>query len=290
MPEYVIVYQISKESSNWLFAIPGLIVLIVGCVLFVGKVRFGWRRPCWYYPVAACIFGIMWVFVVGGSVIQEDSRAWAAFETGDYSTVEGVVTDFHPMPYEGHDQECFSVQSQRFCYSDYVVTPGFHNTASHGGPIRAGIPVRVAYSGSVILRLDIAKADAMTPAQSKAAAELAARDAQNRSENDPIQQRMATAFLFTAVGLTLLWNLRWKRTMGFWLRPPYRPFTEYIFRAFFGLSLIGAFTQLIEQLRRHPLMRENLGPTIATTAIMCAVVGAMYAFALWMNGRRRPND
>jgi hypothetical protein len=192
------------------------------------------------------------------------------------------------MPYEGHDQECFSVHSQRFCYSDYHVTPGFHNTASHGGPIRAGIPVRVAYSGPVILRLDIAKAAAMTPEQSKVAAEAAAKDAQNRSENDPIEQRITTAFLFTAVGLTLLWNLQWKRAMGLWLKPPYRPSTRYIFRAFFGLNLIGAFTQLIQHLRHHPLKRENLGPTIATTAIMCTVAGVLYGYVLWMSGRQRP--
>ena len=80
--------------------------------------------------------------------------------------VEGVVKNFRPMPYEGHQDECFSVQAQTFCYSDYVVTVGFNNSASHGGPIREGLRVRVSYIGNTIIRLEVAT---NTPATSNAA-------------------------------------------------------------------------------------------------------------------------
>ena len=51
--------------------------------------------------------------------------------------------------------ESFAVGGHRFSYSDYVVTSGFHNTASHGGPIHDGLDVRVSYLGNLILRLEI---------------------------------------------------------------------------------------------------------------------------------------
>jgi len=53
--------------------------------------------------------------------------------------------------------ESFTVGGRRFSYSDYEVTAGFNNTASHGGPIRAGLHVRVTYWGNLILRLEVAR-------------------------------------------------------------------------------------------------------------------------------------
>lgn len=36
------------------------------------------------------------------------------------------------MPYTGHDEETFDVKGVKFWCSDYIVTAGFNNTASHG--------------------------------------------------------------------------------------------------------------------------------------------------------------
>lgn len=72
------------------------------------------------------------------------------------SIAEGPVTNFIPMPYTGHSMESFTLNGHRFSYSDYVVTSGFHNTISHGGPIHEGLYVRITYSGNSILRLEIA--------------------------------------------------------------------------------------------------------------------------------------
>ena len=71
--------------------------------------------------------------------------------------IEGTVSQFIPMPYTGHAMESFVVHGVRFAYSDYVITAGFNNTSSHGGPIREGLPVRIWYRGNEILRLDVAK-------------------------------------------------------------------------------------------------------------------------------------
>ncbi|MBX9769509.1 MAG: hypothetical protein K2X47_19690 [Bdellovibrionales bacterium] len=53
--------------------------------------------------------------------------------------------------------ESFMVSGVRFQYSDYVVTDGFNQTASHGGPISKGAYVRICYDpkGNHILRLEI---------------------------------------------------------------------------------------------------------------------------------------
>ncbi|WP_321797617.1 hypothetical protein [Burkholderia sp. BCC1988] len=66
------------------------------------------------------------------------------------------MTAFEPMPYGGHAMERFCVGQVCFSYSDYVVTGGFNNTASHGGPIRAGLPVRVSYVDGLIVKLEVA--------------------------------------------------------------------------------------------------------------------------------------
>ncbi|MEO7576992.1 MAG: hypothetical protein ABIT83_05210, partial [Massilia sp.] len=66
------------------------------------------------------------------------------------------VADFVPMPAAGHAMERFCVQQACFSYSDFVIGGGFNNTASHGGPIRAGLPVRVTYVDGDIVKLEIA--------------------------------------------------------------------------------------------------------------------------------------
>ena len=53
--------------------------------------------------------------------------------------------------------EHFDVHGVEFNYSDYIVSAGFNNTASHGGPIRPGLPVRICYRDGEILRLEIAQ-------------------------------------------------------------------------------------------------------------------------------------
>ena len=292
MPDYVTVYQISRQppiGPDWLLSYAGLVPFIVGAVLVFGKYRLGWRRPRWLLPLFCCFLGIVTFYIAGPldtSITRMNSEALTEFETGHYALVEGVVTDFHPMPYEGHEDECFSVATQRFCYSDYIVTPGFRNTASHGGPIRAGLRVRIAYSFDTILRLEVARDQMLSPTQLTAAAQTAERQWQVRTENDPIQQRLTIAFLFTMMCLTLWWNLQWRRAIRFWVQPPNRPITQYAFRIFFGLNFVGSVLELIRQLVLHPLTLQNAGPTTATVAVMLCVVGSMTAFQLWRIERR----
>jgi hypothetical protein len=173
---YVTVYQISTDptyASNARAAFDlglsifliGLGVLTAGLILLARRVIFRRGRVPWAVMVLLSAVGgaVLWI---GGLPHRHrrDEKALAAFERGDYKTVEGPVVEFDPMPFEGHKSECFTVRTTRFCYSDYMIEPGFRNTASHGGPIRAGLPVRIAYTTTVpparprnmILRIEVA--------------------------------------------------------------------------------------------------------------------------------------
>jgi hypothetical protein len=114
----------------------------------------------------------------------------------------------------------------------------------------------------------------------------AQRQWQRRAENDPFEQHIRIAFLFTAMCWTLWWNLQWKKVMRFWVRPPNRLWVQYLARAFFALNFIGALQGLVQQLRTHPLANQDVGPTLEITAIMCVVVALMSGFGLWMVQRR----
>lgn len=280
--EYVTVYEITQRTPDWWFACIGLLPLIAGAVIIWGKRRFQWRRPHWLFVFFYCLFGVVWIGIVGSTTLLEESDTFTAYQKGEYQTVEGIVTDFRPMPYEGHPDECFSVQDQRFCYSDYVIAPGFHNAASHGGPIHAGLAVRIAYRNGRILRLDIPKDQVPTRAQSAAVTAEGERQWQQRTKNDPLEQKMNTAFLFTA----MCWNLQWKRVMRFWLKLPYRPRVEVLFRVFFALNFLGAVIEFVRHLFSHPLTKQDIAPTVRIAAVMCAVVGVMSMSLLWKAQRR----
>lgn len=134
----------------------------------------------WWFPA----FGLVFVVATGGLVKWRRRASYriglglaalwtiAAFlvtyrdyrgavwklQTGDYAVVEGPVTDYEARPAEGWGQktEAFRVGGKRFEYHGAVVTPGFHQMAAQGGPIREGLKVRITYSGADILRLEAA--------------------------------------------------------------------------------------------------------------------------------------
>jgi hypothetical protein len=150
-------------ATGW-FPAFGLIFVAVGALLVFRPALMQRLAPSGLQGTARKIFS--WFFFVfallwtAGTFLGTFLQYRAVISdlgTGRYSVVEGPVTNFVPMPHTGHSEESFMVKGHRFSYSDYVVTPGFHNTASHGGPIREGLYVRITYSGNQILRLEVAQ-------------------------------------------------------------------------------------------------------------------------------------
>jgi hypothetical protein len=151
---YVVVFDVAdagyKSISSPAF---GLIFVAIGIMLVMS------RRPIRRWnergTVARLIFPFGFltfatVLTVGAfvSTYADYRAASSARQDNSARVVEGVVTDFKPMPAAGHAMESFCVSGVCFRYSDYVVTAGFNQTSSHGGPIRDGLPVRVTYIGN----------------------------------------------------------------------------------------------------------------------------------------------
>lgn len=102
-------------------------------------------------------FGLFWTVLVFLGTFPEWIAGRWALENGTAAVVEGPVENFVPMPEEGHAEESFTVHGVPFHYSDFNMTSAFRNTRSHGGPIRAGVHVRIHYRGNAILKLEISK-------------------------------------------------------------------------------------------------------------------------------------
>lgn len=74
---------------------------------------------------------------------------------GQAEVVEGPVTIYFEVG--GGKNECISVTDRQFCYSDWVLTPGFNRTRALGGPIHDGLQVRLRVIGDTIVRLEVAE-------------------------------------------------------------------------------------------------------------------------------------
>ena len=161
--EYRTVFDVAEAGYKaWTFPAFGLIFVAIGGVL----VAYRKRLPVWSKwpfrssgPVVFCVFAfaILWTGMAAVSTFSEYSALSKARAGNNVQVVEGLVTDFKPMPVTGHGRERFCVSGVCFEYSDYVVTSGFNNTSSHGGPIHEGLQVRVSYVCNTIVKLEIAK-------------------------------------------------------------------------------------------------------------------------------------
>ncbi len=164
---YRVVYDVTETSPEWWFLAPGVLFMAIGLLLW----RFRERLPVWHGPfrtrpglrkffaLFVLGFSTLWTAIASISVFGSHSIAVRAMQDGSVGVVEGPVENFHPMPYGGHDSERFTVKGVRFAYSDYVVSPGFNQTSSHGGPIREGLPVRIHFDrvDNAILKLEVSQ-------------------------------------------------------------------------------------------------------------------------------------
>lgn len=115
-----------------------------------GRVR---RIAMWAAFAGVLVNGSLWWVDV-----FERNRLREALETGDYTVVEGQVTDFVRGDRGGNREERFTVMSEGrrygYEYSSANLKPGFHE--SHG-PIRDGLQVRISDVDGYIARLEIAR-------------------------------------------------------------------------------------------------------------------------------------
>lgn len=289
--DYVTVFDISKQPFEWWWPAIGIAIFAIGIIL----IKFVSKRPS---QKNAKIIG--WVMVVLGPIFtivvyNSQNSMWAdwrsAYDRGAYSTVEGVVHDFKPMPYEGHQNECFWVKNQEFCYSDYVVQPGFRQSASHGGPIREGLPVRVAHYQGQILRLDVAVASLTPEAQREAFAKSKELEWQRRMLSDPVQGRLILGFLTAVLLMTLYYNLSWRRGLRHWLKrePPFSPLLELGFRAFILLCLITELIYLAHVITDTERSRKDFEVAGLIALVWLVIFAAFEFISGWQRRNKEPS-
>jgi len=153
---YRTVFVILDKTIPWQVRLVEPFFLVLGTAIAVGTIMRNRKR--WLLVVVVyAVFLVMTLYISGGAAVQDMyERGKDAYRSGQYSIVEGTVTNFHPMPYSGHEKESFSVNGVQFSYSDFILVPCFNNTTSHGGPIHEGLRVRIAYAGDCILKLEVA--------------------------------------------------------------------------------------------------------------------------------------
>jgi hypothetical protein len=283
---YQVAFDFSQKPFQWWFPAVGLIFLVAGAVMIWLGRRNHWprsRRFGGYFIVA---FACLWSGLVFSTMLHEYLSLRSAYRKGQFSVVEGKVTNFHPMPYGGHQDECFTVQTETFCYSDYVLTGGFNNAMSHGGPIREDLPVRISYIGNTIIRLEVRKDAVPSLTDRNAVAVAAEKDWQQRLERDPGLDRLTLGFSVAAVFMTAWWNLQPLRFIRFWLKPPYKPITVKLFRLFFAANLIGAISYFVGLINRHQRTASDYRAAAEIAAAWIAVIWVMITIALWFAHRR----
>lgn len=150
--DFKLVFDVTSNGTHSLwFPLPGLFFII----LFLFFPQLNRSRPS--FRVVGLAFAILWTIGASLSIFGQYWRDYSILKSGKASFVEGPVENFVPMPVTGHAMESFTVKGVPFSYSDYVITSGFNNTESHGGPIHEGLYVRVWYRGNDILKLEVKK-------------------------------------------------------------------------------------------------------------------------------------
>jgi hypothetical protein len=135
-------------------------IIVLGSVFFLSilcsRVRTRvWPVPLRWFCLASATVTALLIFLVCSRIYLPEFTALHEYRNGNFSVVEGYVTDFQPLPSGGHGLECFTVSIQRFCYSDFHGAPGFNRTSLYGGPMRAGLLVRISHHDQAILKIDV---------------------------------------------------------------------------------------------------------------------------------------
>jgi hypothetical protein len=161
MMRYFVAFDAANLPTDWTPVLIGLAATTLGAFIaykpqipaavglknFQTSVTIRW---------ALLFFGIVWTCLAAVIVPEQAQAARNLARATQCTIIEGPVQNFHPMPYNGHDEESFTVTGVEFHYSDFILDGSFNNTASHGGPIRANLPVRICQAQGRIMKLEIA--------------------------------------------------------------------------------------------------------------------------------------
>lgn len=112
------VFEVSKKGFNWWVPAVGLGFFFLSAVLIKVSSQHQWPWAKKWVGYVGVVFAALGTLALFGTTFLEYSRLQAAYRRGEYATVQGVIQNFQPMPWDGHQDECFSVNAVQFCYSD----------------------------------------------------------------------------------------------------------------------------------------------------------------------------
>lgn len=161
--DYRVAFDILEAGyRQWWFPALGVAFIIFGLLFLryrkwmtLGAISRYASLPRWFGRIWIG-FACVWTVFSFAMTLFDYVSLRNAMVRNEVELVEGVVTNFIPMPESGHAEESFKVAGKRFSYSDFSVNAGFNNTKSHGGPIDEGVNVRIWHIGNRIARLEVA--------------------------------------------------------------------------------------------------------------------------------------
>src|ERR1700704_1644883 len=107
---YVTVFEITQKPFQWWFSAFGLIFIVIGTVFLLIAIKWPSQERAKRTGLVMVIFASFWSLGTFVWTFSQYRKCMKVYRTGSYNVVEGHVEDFQPMPYEGHQQECFRVQ------------------------------------------------------------------------------------------------------------------------------------------------------------------------------------
>jgi len=148
-----VVYDlVSHGYTAWSYSLIGLAIAIA---LFALRPIYDRRSQ----RLLTLMIGVALFVSAAMLIITWDNYHWLRQQImkGKVRTVDGIVTDFIPEGPGGHPGESFRVDTVTYSYGSYELMPGFRQTMPKGGPIRAGLHVRIQDVDGTIVHLEIAR-------------------------------------------------------------------------------------------------------------------------------------
>ncbi len=159
-------YHTVFEASNTGMSLWVYVLAIAGGVLLLGvaAVLEWWSRRLGQTGIAllplVLIFGLVGLGAIGipatilSAQYSEQQQARQALKNGGCSIVEGVVTDFVPMPPGGHSTESFTMSGRHFRYPGGWGSVPFNSEYNHGY-IHNGVHARLCFVDDKIYRVEV---------------------------------------------------------------------------------------------------------------------------------------
>jgi len=155
---YRLIFDASTvRYPTWQWVSPWLAAALLGLVLVRFPHIYG-ARPRYFrtFGVLLCVVGCLAAVGIEIASRSQRNRIVGALTSGRFRVVEGRITNFHPGSTDSHPPEEFDVGTHHYRYAPAEALYGFNRVAGGGGPLRAGLSVRIADVEGVIARLEIA--------------------------------------------------------------------------------------------------------------------------------------